>query len=115
MAFSLARTARRGLPDSQSAAETLGWAYYNLGLYKSAIDLLQEVVQAKPKNARGTITSSGWHTGGKDTAMGRNELEATMEIDPDYTQDTQIRKILAGAHKATANSALVRSVLTETK
>jgi tetratricopeptide (TPR) repeat protein len=42
----------RGLPDSPSAADTLGWAYYNLGLSKSAIDLLREAVQANPKNVR---------------------------------------------------------------
>ena len=39
VAFSMAQTARRQLPDSPNAADTLGWAFYHKHVYTSAINL----------------------------------------------------------------------------
>jgi len=50
VALSLAQTARRGMPDSPNAADTLGWVYYQKGAYRSAIDLFQEALQLEEKN-----------------------------------------------------------------
>ena len=41
MALNLAQTARRGMPDSANAADTLCWAFYQKGIYQSAIDQFQ--------------------------------------------------------------------------
>jgi len=50
VAISLAQTARRLMPDSPNAADTLGWAYYQKGLYASAIDLFKEALRKVPND-----------------------------------------------------------------
>src|SRR3989475_5100669 len=45
VALSMAQTARRGMPDSSNAADTLGWAYFQKGAYNIAIDLFQEALK----------------------------------------------------------------------
>jgi tetratricopeptide (TPR) repeat protein len=50
VALSLAQTARRGMPDSPSTADTLAWAYYNKGTYGFARDLLEEALKTDPNN-----------------------------------------------------------------
>ena len=49
-ALTLAQTARRGLPEVPNATGTLAWAYYHKGVYRSAIDLLEEAVRKVPQN-----------------------------------------------------------------
>ena len=49
VALSLAQTARRGIPDSANAADTLGWVMYQKRAYKSAIDLFQEAIKLNDK------------------------------------------------------------------
>jgi len=50
VAISLAQTARRLMPDSPNAADTLGWAYYQKGLYPTAIDLFKEALKKVPND-----------------------------------------------------------------
>ncbi len=50
VALSLAQTARRLMPDSANAADTLGWAYYQKGLYPTAIDLFKEALKRFPND-----------------------------------------------------------------
>jgi cellulose synthase operon protein C len=50
VAISLAQTARRLMPDSPNAADTLGWAYYQKGLYPTAIDLFKEALKKAPND-----------------------------------------------------------------
>src|SRR3954451_6644114 len=47
VALTMAQTARRGMPDSPSTADTLAWAYYFKGTYGFARDLLEDAVKAK--------------------------------------------------------------------
>ncbi|MDR3410828.1 MAG: tetratricopeptide repeat protein, partial [Formivibrio sp.] len=51
VALTLAQTARQGLPDSPTTADTLAWAYYCKGTYKFARDLLEDAVTANPNSA----------------------------------------------------------------
>jgi Flp pilus assembly protein TadD len=51
VALSLAQTARRGMPNQPSTADTLAWVYYQKGNYSSARDLLEEAVQQAPNDA----------------------------------------------------------------
>jgi tetratricopeptide (TPR) repeat protein len=48
VALSLAQTARRGLPNSPSTADTLAWAYFHKESYLSARDLLEEALKTAP-------------------------------------------------------------------
>jgi len=51
VALSLAQTARRGMPNSPSSADTLAWVYYQKGNYLSARDLLEDAIKAAPNDA----------------------------------------------------------------
>jgi Flp pilus assembly protein TadD len=51
VALSYAQTARRVMPDSPSAADTLALAYYAKGTYFSARDLLEDATKKSPDNA----------------------------------------------------------------
>ena len=51
VALTLAQTARQGMPNSPSAADTLAWAYYHKGTYAFARDLLEDAVKTDPNNA----------------------------------------------------------------
>jgi Flp pilus assembly protein TadD len=51
VALSLAQTARRGMPNASSTADTLAWAYYSKGTYGFARDLLEDAIKATPNNA----------------------------------------------------------------
>jgi len=50
VALTLAQTARRGMPNSPSSADTLAWAYYYKGTYGFARDLLEDAVKTDPNN-----------------------------------------------------------------
>src|SRR4051794_9095310 len=50
MALSLAQTARKGLPNVASTADTLALAYFKKGAYRSAIDLLENALKQDPAN-----------------------------------------------------------------
>ena len=52
VAMGMAQTARRGMPDSPNAADTLGWAYYQKGIYQSAIGQFQEALRLGRKTRR---------------------------------------------------------------
>jgi tetratricopeptide (TPR) repeat protein len=51
VALSLAQTARRGMPNSPSTADTLAWAYYYKGTYSFARDLLEDALKADQDSA----------------------------------------------------------------
>ena len=95
LALSLAQAARRGLPASPAAADTLGWALYNKGAYRSAIDLLEEATKKAPQNA-----NTHFHLGMAYAKMGnreraKTELERTLHIDPNYGGAGDLRQLLA--------------------
>jgi len=50
-ALTLAKTARQGMPDSPTTADTLAWAYYHKGTYQFARDLLENAISIDPDRA----------------------------------------------------------------
>jgi tetratricopeptide (TPR) repeat protein len=95
MALSLAQAARRGLPDSPEVNDTLGWAYYEKGVYGSAVTQLQEAVKNNPRNP-----SYHYHLGLAyaklgDRAKARTELQHILETNPDFAQTAEVRQALA--------------------
>jgi len=94
-ALSMAQTARRGLPDLPSTADTLAWAYYNKGVYASAIDLLQQTVKASPSNATYHYHLGLAYQKTNDHLRAKAQLEQALQSNPPATQAEEIRKALA--------------------
>jgi Flp pilus assembly protein TadD len=95
MALSLAQAAQRGLPDSPQVNDTLGWAYYQKGVYGSAVTQLEAAVKINPANP-----SYHYHLGLAYAKLGdkpraRTELERVLSGSPDFPQIGQVRQALA--------------------
>jgi len=94
VALSLAQTARRGMPDSPNSADTLGWAYYHQGAYASAIDTLQEAVNADQKNPTYHYHLGMAYEKANNYAMAKKQFESTLQISPNYSQAAEIKNLL---------------------
>jgi tetratricopeptide (TPR) repeat protein len=100
VALSLAQAARRGMPDSSNAADTLGWVYYQKGAYPSAIDLFNEAIKLREKNQQPEDPTLHYHLGlayekiGKPD-LARQQLERVLKINPNYSDAAEVRKELA--------------------
>ena len=94
-ALSLAQMARHGMPDSPNAADTLAWAYYKMGVYDSAIGLLQEATKKVPQNP-----AYFYHLGlasqkANKTLLAKASLQRALQLDPKSPWVEQIRQALA--------------------
>jgi tetratricopeptide (TPR) repeat protein len=93
VALTMAQTARRGLPDSPSTADTLAWVYYYKGTYASARDLLEDAVKTDPNNASIQYHLGMTYTKLGDKASARTHLEKASSLSP----NTQTAKDAAAA------------------
>ena len=101
VAMGLAQTARRGMPDSATAADTLGWAYYQKGVYQSAISQFQEALRLGEKNREPDDADLHYHLGlayEKDnkTALARQQLEKAVKLRPDHADARKALSDLRG-------------------
>jgi tetratricopeptide (TPR) repeat protein len=100
VALALAQTARRGMPNSANAADTLGWIFYHKGAYKSAIDLFQEALRLSEKNSAMEDATVHYHLGlayekVDQPKLARQHLQKVLKIDPNYIDAADVKKILA--------------------
>jgi tetratricopeptide (TPR) repeat protein len=100
VALGMAQTARRGMPDSPHAADTLGWAYYKKGVYRSAIDMFKESLRLREKQGGADDAEVHYHLGlayqkANQPALARQQLERTLRINPSYTD---AKKALSDLH-----------------
>ncbi len=87
VAMGMAQTARRGMPDSPNAADTLGWAYYQKGIYQSAIGQFQEALRLREKSGEPDDADLHYHLGlayqkTKQTSLARQQLEKAVKLSP---------------------------------
>jgi tetratricopeptide (TPR) repeat protein len=99
-ALELARSARRGMPDSPEVADTLGLALYQEGAYESAISMFQEAIKLSAKNKLAENPTYYYQLGlayekAAKPALARQHFEHVLKIDPNYTGAADIRKQLA--------------------
>jgi tetratricopeptide (TPR) repeat protein len=100
VALAMAQTARRGMPDSPNAADTLGWAYFHKGVYNSAIDLFQEALHLNEKRGGAEDATIHYHLGlayqkANQPALARQQLERVLKISPNYADAAEVRKALS--------------------
>jgi cellulose synthase operon protein C len=87
VAMGMAQTARRGMPDSPNAADTLGWAYYQKGIYQSAISQFQEALRLTEKRGGPDDADVHYHLGlayqkANQPALARQQLEKAVKLSP---------------------------------
>jgi tetratricopeptide (TPR) repeat protein len=90
VAMGLAQTARRGMPDSPNAADTLGWAYYQKGIYQSAISQFQEALRLGEKRGDPDDADIHYHLGlayqkANQNVQARQQLEKAVKLSPNHT------------------------------
>ncbi len=91
VALAMAQTARRGEPDSANFADTLGWAYYQKGVYQSAITQFQEALNLAEKRGQPDDATIHYHLGmayekAKQTAQARQQLEKALKLSPNNVE-----------------------------
>ena len=77
------------MPDSANAADTLGWAYYQKGIYQSAISQFQEALRLSEKGGAPDDAVVHYHLGrayqkANQTALARQQLEKALKLSPNY-------------------------------
>jgi tetratricopeptide (TPR) repeat protein len=88
VAMGMAQTARRGMPNSSNAADTLGWAYYHKGIYQSAISQFQEALRLNERAGAPDDSVLHYHLGlayqkANQLSLARQQLEKALKIKPD--------------------------------
>jgi cellulose synthase operon protein C len=95
VALSMAQTARRGMPDSPNVADTLGWAYYQKGVYNTAVDLFKEAVKKSPDDPTFHYHLGLAYQKTNQPALAKEHLQRVLTIKPDYSDANDVRKALA--------------------
>jgi tetratricopeptide (TPR) repeat protein len=97
VAFAMAQTARRKMPDNPSSADTLGWAFYHKHVYGSAITLFKEAVKKDPDNALFNYHLGLAYARNGQTALARQQLDRVVRIQPNFPDVDELRRALAEA------------------
>jgi len=95
LAMSLAQTARRLMPDSPNAADTLGWAYYYKGLYPSAIELFNEALKKTPNNPTFHYHLGLAYQKSDQPTLAKEHLQQVLKLNPNYPEAEGVKKALA--------------------
>jgi cellulose synthase operon protein C len=100
VALHMADTARREMPDSAEAADTLGWAYYHKGVYQSAISQFQEALRLNEKAGAPDDGTFHYHLGlayqkANQVALARQQLEKAVRLSP---ANADAKKALSSLH-----------------
>ena len=101
MALSLAQSARRVLPNSPGVVDTVGWIFYQQGVYSLAISNLQEALTLQAKNNLPDNPDIHYHLGmayekSNQPELAREQFEHVLKISPNYPDAAEIKKELSG-------------------
>jgi len=93
-ALAFARTAKEQLPDDPRVMDTLGWVYYQKGLYDSAAAEFADSIEKLPENAvvRYHLGLALFKSGKTDEA--REQLEKALSLDADFDGADEARRVL---------------------
>ena len=93
-ALSLAQVARAGLPNSDATADTLAWAYYHKGGYRSAIGLLEGAVRQNPDSALYQYHLGMSYKMAGDSRRAKEHLQRAVSLDPKLHEAEAARKAM---------------------
>ena len=88
------------MPEQANTADTLGWAFYQKGVYKSAIEMCQEAIRLAEKNKQPDSADYHYHLGlayakTDQPSLAKQQLEHVLKLDPKYPDADEVRKQLA--------------------
>ena len=91
VALAMAQTARRGMPESANAADTLGWAYFQKGVYQSAIEMFQESLRLNEKKGAADDPVVHYHLAmaykkANQPSQARQQFERVLKINPNNAE-----------------------------
>jgi len=95
VAFAMAQTARRQLPDNPNSADTLGWAFYHKHVYASATTLFKEAVKKEPDNALFNYHLGLAYAKSGQAALARQQLDRVVKLNPNLPGVDELRRALA--------------------
>ena len=97
VAFAMAQTARRQLPNNPNAADTLGWAFYHKGVYASAITHFKEALKKEPDSALFNYHLGLAYAKSGQAGLARKQLDRVLKIKPDFPGVEELRQVVAEA------------------
>src|SRR5882762_9650285 len=92
VAFAMAQTARKNLPDNANTADTLGWAFYHKQVYTSAINLFKEAVKKEPDNALFNYHLGLAYAKSGQAALAKQQLDRLVRIKPNFPDVDKLRQ-----------------------
>ena len=100
IALSLAQTARRRMPASADAADTLGWIYFQKGAYRSAIDSLRAALTLVQEAKSQDNPRFHYHLGMAYAKSGeiiraREQLQKVLTMSPESNDAGEARRTLS--------------------
>jgi tetratricopeptide (TPR) repeat protein len=95
VAFAMAQTARRQLPDNPNSADTLGWAFYQKHVYTSAVSLFKEAVKKEPDNALFNYHLGLAYAKSGQVNLAKQQLDRVVKIKPDFPDVDELRRAVA--------------------
>jgi cellulose synthase operon protein C len=97
VAFAMAQTARRQLPDNPNSADTLGLAFYQKHVYTSAVNLFKEAVKKEPDSALFNYHLGLAYAKSGQAALAKQQLERVVKINPNFRDVDELRRAVAEA------------------
>jgi tetratricopeptide (TPR) repeat protein len=97
VAFAMAQTARRQLPDNPNSADTLGWAFYHKQVYTSAITLFKEAVKKEPDNALFNYHLGLAYAKSGQAGLAKQQLDRLVRLKPNSSEVEELRQAMSDA------------------
>jgi len=94
VAFAMAQTARRQLPDNPHTADTLGWAFYHKKVYASAINLFKEAVKQQPESVLYNYHLGLAYAKNGQVSLAQRQLE---HLKPNSSEAEDLKRTMAEA------------------
>jgi tetratricopeptide (TPR) repeat protein len=94
-ALKYAQQAKQLAPEDAAVDDTLGWTYYQKGMYSMAVTHLQGAVSRQSTARRQYHLAMAFAKAG-DANQGRKALEAALKLDPKLPEAKMARELYAG-------------------
>jgi tetratricopeptide (TPR) repeat protein len=97
-ALKYAQMAKQLVPENATIDDTLGWIYFQKGMYTMAVNYLESAVARESKPLRKYHLSMAYLKAG-DPVRGRQNLDAALKADPNLPEAHEAQQLFANAKK----------------